>query len=315
LIHHLTQAFGGVHYIPEKERVFIENWEVEAFRRKIALKSSHSGRLQGKIAVITGGAQGFGKGIADGLAKEGACVCIADLNLNGAEKTAQELCNKYGILSAFAEQVDVADENSIVNMLTNIVRKCGGIDIFISNAGVLKAGRTPTFDKKDWDFVTNINYTGYFLCVKHAAPIMIKQNAISGKWTDIIQINSKSGLAGSNKNAAYAGSKFGTIGLTQSFALEFVENKIKVNSICPGNYFDGPLWSDPKKGLFKQYLESGKVPGAKTIKDVKQFYESKVPMQRGCYPEDVVKAILYVIEQNYETGQAIPVTGGQIMLN
>ena len=133
-------------------------------------------------------------------------------------------------------------------------------------------------------------------------------------FSDVIQINSKSGLEGSNKNGAYAGGKFGGIGLTQSFAKELVSDCIKVNSICPGNFFDGPLWSDPDRGLFVQYLRAGKVPGAESIADVKRFYESKVPMNRGCTVQDVVKAVYYVIDQKYETGQAVPVTGGQVML-
>ena len=144
---------------------------------------------------------------------------------------------------------------------------------------------------------------------------MARQNAVSGMWTDIVQVNSKSGLVGSKNNGAYAGSKFGSIGLTQSFALELVADRVKVNSICPGNFFDGPLWSDPVKGLFVQYLNSGKVPGAKTTADVKKHYESLIPMHRGCTPEDVAKAICYVVEQQYETGQAVPVTGGQVMLS
>ena len=147
------------------------------------------------------------------------------------------------------------------------------------------------------------------------APVLAAQTAAGGDWCDIVQINSKSGLEGSNKNGAYAGSKFGTIGLTQSFAKELVTDKVKVNSICPGNFFDGPLWSHPEKGLFVQYLQTGKVPGAKTIEEVRRFYESKVPMDRGCTPEDVATAILYCVEQKYETGQAVPVTGGQVMLS
>jgi sorbitol-6-phosphate 2-dehydrogenase len=141
----------------------------------------------------------------------------------------------------------------------------------------------------------------------------LQRKAKSDYWSDIIQINSKSGLQGSNKNGAYAGSKFGGIGLTQSFALELVEDGIKVNSICPGNFFDGPLWSDPNTGLFIQYLRSGKVPGARKIEDVKRFYEAKVPMGRGCQTADVMKAVYYLMDQKYETGQAVPVTGGQVM--
>jgi len=170
--------------------------------------------------------------------------------------------------------------------------------------------------KEDFDFVTSVNYTGYFLCAKHAVPVMKIQHQISpGYLSDIIEINSKSGLEGSNKNFAYAGSKFGGIGLTQSFALEFIEYGIKVNAICPGNLLDGPLWSDPEKGLFKQYLDAGKVEGATTIAEVRKYYESRVPMGRGCETLDVARAIFYIVEQQYETGQAVPVTGGQVMLS
>jgi sorbitol-6-phosphate 2-dehydrogenase len=100
-----------------------------------------------------------------------------------------------------------------------------------------------------------------------------------------------------------------------SFAKELVEYNIKVNAICPGNFYDGPLWSDPEKGLFVQYLQTGKVPGARTVQDVKDFYEAKVPMRRGASGQDVLRAIYYTVEQEYETGQAIPVTGGQVMLH
>ena len=89
---------------------------------------------------------------------------------------------------------------------------------------------------------------------------------------------------------------------------------VKVNSICPGNYYDGPLWSNPENGLFIQYLNAGKVPGAKTVQDVKDYYLAQVPMRKGCNQVDVCKAILYAIDQTGETGQAIPVTGGQVML-
>ena len=191
-----------------------------------------------------------------------------------------------------------------------------GLDVMISNAGVLKAGSIEEMEVESFDFVTQVNYTGYFHCVKAAVPVMKLQNRHApDNFGDIIQINSKSGLQGSRMNFAYAGGKFGGIGLTQSFAMELMGDRIKVNSICPGNYFEGPLWSDPDHGLFVQYLSAGKVPGAKTIADVKRHYESMVPAGRGCRVGDVVKAIRYVIEQEYETGQAIPVTGGQVMLS
>ena len=182
--------------------------------------------------------------------------------------------------------------------------------------GVLKAASVLDQDLASFDFVTKVNYTGFFLVSKHAGRILrLQALAFPGYRTDIVQVNSKSGLSGSNKNGAYAGSKFGGLGLVQSFALELVEFGVKVNAICPGNFFDGPLWSDPEKGLFVQYLRTGKVPGAKTIADVKAFYEAKVPMGRGCEGPDVMRALYYLVEQEYETGQALPVTGGQVMLN
>ena len=170
-------------------------------------------------------------------------------------------------------------------------------------------------EQETFELMTKVNYTGYFLCAKYAQKVMKIQHLYKpGFYMDIIQVNSKSGLKGSNRNFAYAGGKFGGIGVTQSVALELMPFGIKVNSICPGNFFDGPLWSDPENGLFVQYLHAGKVPGAKTIADVKAFYEAQVPAGRGCTAGDVAKAIFYAIEQEYETGQAIPVTGGQIML-
>ncbi len=270
----------------------------------------------GKVALVTGGAQGFGEEISRGLAASGALVWIADLNREGSERLAAELCAKEGRLSAIALPMDVSNEDSVAAAFAQIAHVTGGLDLVVSNAGVLKASSVLEQDLGAFDFVTRVNYTGFFLVSKHAARLMrLQRLGAPSHRTDIVQINSKSGLAGSNKNGSYAGSKFGSIGLVQSFALELVEYGIKVNAICPGNFFDGPLWSDPEKGLFVQYLRTGKVPGAKSVADVKAFYEAKVPMGRGCEGPDVMRAIYYLVEQEYETGQALPVTGGQVMLN
>ena len=275
-----------------------------------------TGRVAGKVAVVTGAAQGFGLEISRHLAAEGAHVVLLDMNLAGATAAAQELARQYGRGRAIGLACNVTDPGSLAAALHETVKAFGGLDLFVSNAGVLKAGSVKTQNPADFDFVTAVNYKGYFLCVQGAAPILSVQHlAKPDYWSDIIQINSKSGLEGSNRNGAYAGSKFGGIGLTQSFAMELVEDNIKVNSICPGNFFDGPLWADPDNGLFVQYLRTGKVPGARTVEDVKRFYEAKVPMRRGCTAPDVMKALFYLIEQTYETGQAVPVTGGQVMLS
>jgi len=274
------------------------------------------GLAAGKVVFVTGAAQGFGFEIAEDMACQGANVILADINENGAKDAAERINKKTGKESARGMATNVSDPESVAGAILKTVCCYGGIDVFVSNAGVLRAAGVREMSVSDFDLVTNVNYRGYFICVREAAGVMaVQHKAKPDYFSDIIQINSKSGLVGSNRNAAYAGSKFGGIGLTQSFALELVKDGIKVNSICPGNFFDGPLWSDPDNGLFVQYLRAGKVAGAKTIEDIRKAYESKIPMRRGCETADVMKAIYYLMEQKYETGQALPVTGGQVMLN
>ncbi len=310
-----ANRLGTVQVMTPAQRGFIETWEAEAYRQKVAAGAA-TGRLTGKIAYVTGAAQGFGLGITESLLAEGATVVLADLNLDGAAAQAERLSAQHGAGKALAVGVDVSSPESQIDAIHEVVRRVGGLDVFISNAGVLRADGVMTQSVADFDFVTNINYRGYFLGVRAVAPVLAAQHvARPDRLFDIIEINSKSGLEGSKRNFAYAGSKFGGIGLTQSFALELIEYGIKVNAVCPGNFLDGPLWSDPDRGLFVQYLKAGKVEGATTIDDVRHFYEAKVPMGRGCLPSDVGRAVTYVIEQQYETGQAVPVTGGQNMLN
>ena len=283
----------------------------EIAKANMGKRPAGEGRLGGKICIVTGAAQGFGKGIAEELYKEGASIVIADTNEPLAKQVAAEMGER-----AVAIAVNVSDEESVAHMVAQTVELFGGLDLMLSNAGVVRSGPLAQVEKKDFDFVTSVNYTGFFLCAKYAAIIMeAEHEADPEAMFDIVTLNSKSGLEGSNKNFAYAGSKFGGIGLTQSFALELCAYNIKVNAVCPGNFLDGPLWSDPVRGLFVQYLEAGKVPGAQTVEDVRRYYMAKVPMNRGCFPADVAKAIFYAVEQKYETGQAIPVTGGQVMLN
>lgn len=273
--------------------------------------SRRSSVVAGRVALVTGGAQGFGEEIVRALHASGAWVFIADMNMAGATGLAQELGER-----ATPVEVNVADEESVEAMARTVVATTGGLDLVVSNAGIARAGSVLEQPLGEFALSTDVNYVAFFLVTKHLGRILRAQHATAPEWlTDIVQINSKSGLEGSNRNAAYAGSKFGGIGLVQSFAMELVDHGVKVNAICPGNFLDGPLWSDPENGLFVQYWRSGKVPGAKSVEDVRRHYESKVPMNRGTFGADVMRALYYIVEQTYETGQAVPVTGGQVMLS
>ncbi len=212
---------------------------------------------------------------------------------------------------------DVTSPASLQALARECVKAFGGLDILVSNAGVLKAGSLEEMTPEAFDFVTRVNYTGYFLCVKYLSPIMKLQRRFSaearidGHHPDQLQVRV---WRGATRTSPTRAGKFGGIGLTQSFALELVEHGIKVNAVCPGTSSTVRCGPIPRKGSFVQYLRAGKVPGAKTVEDVRRYYESRVPMGRGCTIADVLKAILYLVEQEYETGQALPVTGGQVML-
>ena len=309
-----ASSFGGAHGMEPAWIDFIDNWEVENYRRKVASGAS-AGRVEGRTIIVTGAAQGFGEGIARELMAQGANIVVADLNEVTGTATAASLNEGARNNRAIFVKTNVADMDSLQNLMKQTILSFGALDVFVSNAGVLRAGGLEAMTPENFEFVTKINYQAYFYCAKVASHIMKIETAADPEYfADIVQVNSKSGLRGSKANFAYAGGKFGGIGLTQSFALELAPFRVKVNSICPGNFYDGPLWSNPENGLFVQYLAAGKVPGAKTVQDVKDFYLAQVPMRKGCTPADVTKAILYAIDQTGETGQAIPVTGGQVML-
>jgi NAD(P)-dependent dehydrogenase (short-subunit alcohol dehydrogenase family)/rhamnose utilization protein RhaD (predicted bifunctional aldolase and dehydrogenase) len=306
---------GGIKFLSPEQVAFIDQWEVENYRRKVSQSGSAKNKLNNKTVIVTGGAQGFGAGIAEAFTALNVNVVVADMNEEAGISFVSGLNSVRRTSRALFVKTDVSDPESVKAMVITTVKEFGGLDVIVSNAGILRAGSLDEMDPDTFSKTTDVNYNGYFHCVKYASEVMKLQNTEAPEYfSDIIQINSKSGLRGSNKNFAYSGAKFGGIGLTQSFAMELAPHRIKVNSVCPGNFYEGPLWSDPHNGLFVQYLKTGKVPGAKTIEDVRKFYEDQVPMKRGCKLEDVMKAILYIIDQEYETGQAFPVTGGQVML-
>lgn len=258
--------------------------------------------LQDQVALVTGGGQGVGQAICQRLAAEGSHVVVADLDEESARATAAKVASET-TRRTLGLKVDVTDEIEVEAAVGQTVEQFGRLDIAVANAGILIAGEVTTFSAEMWRKVIDVNLVGYFLTAKHAARVMKTQ-----KKGVIIQINSKSGKKGSFKNSAYAASKFGGIGLTQSLALELAEHGVRVNAVCPGNLLDSPLWVD---SLYGQYAERLGITKAQ----VRQKYIDQVPLKRGCTYEDVCNIVVFLAsdQSGYMTGQAINVTGGQEM--
>ncbi len=259
-------------------------------------------KLKDKVAIVTGGAQGLGEAISKRLLKEGARVVVADINIKKAGETALAIEEESGG-KAIPSVVDVTDEKQVAGMVKKAVDEFGRLDILVNNAGILVAGEVTEIPLDKWKKVIEVNMVGYFLCAREAARVMKEQ-----KSGAIIQINSKSGKKGSYKNSAYAASKFGGIGITQSIALDLAPYGVRVNSVCPGNLLDSPLWVD---SLYKQYSRKWGI----SEEEVRKKYESQVPMGRGCAYDDICNVVVFLAgdEASYMTGQGINVTGGEEM--
>ena len=258
-------------------------------------------QLQGRKAVVTGAAQGIGKGIAERLAREGADVTILDLNADLGGKAAAEIAKATG-RKVVAVAANVTDEGQVQEAMDRAARELGGLDLLVNNAGVLKSHFIGDFPKKDWDFVLGVNLTGAFLSIKHAA-----RHMIAGKKGAIVVIGSKSGKKGGLWNHAYAASKFGAIGLVQCVALDLAGHGIRANVICPGNVMETPLWDE----LDDQYAKKLNM----TPEQVRAHYKAKVPLGRDCRIEDVANLVVFLASDAsaYMTGQALNVTGGEIL--
>ncbi len=259
--------------------------------------------LEGKRAVVTGAAQGLGLAIVERLLQEGCRVAMSDLQEGPLQAGAQGLTVKYGQDRVWGIRSDVTNEADVQALVAEAVRRMGGIDVFVANAGILVSGPITEFDVGKWRKVIDVNLVGQMICMKHGLRALEQSGGGS-----FVQVNSKSGKKGSFKNSAYAASKFGGIGLVQSAALEMAERGVRVNAVCPGNLLDSPLWRD---SLFKQYAANQGITEA----EVRKKYVDQVPMKRPCQYEDVCNVIVFLAsaQSSYMTGQAINVTGGQEM--
>lgn len=244
-------------------------------------------KLKGKVAFVTGAAQGIGKSIAEALAKEGADIVVSDINIELAKTTSDEI-SRHGVRS-ISVKTNVADSNEVAASVDQAVKEFGKIDILINNAGITKDNLLIRMKDEDWDAVLSVNLRSMFLCIKAIAPLMMKN-----RWGRIVNIASIVGEMGNFGQANYSAAKAGAIGLTKTVARELAGRGITCNAIAPG-FIDTAMTQ-------------------KLSEDVKKKLSEQIPLSRLGTPEDIAKAALFLCaDADYITGQVINVNGGMYM--
>lgn len=244
--------------------------------------------LQGKVAVVTGGARGIGQGIATVLAAKGAAVAVWDLNAEGAEKTAAAINEAGG--KAIAVGGDAAAADAIAAAAARTRAELGPVAILVNNAGTTAYQPFTDISEDAWDRMMAINLKGPFLVTQELVPDML-----AAGWGRIVNISSSSAQTGAPAMAHYAASKGGVIGLTRALAVEYIDKGITVNHVPPG-FIDTPL------------VRQGPV-------DV-DAVAATMPMKRAGTPEDVAHAVAYLAseEASYVTGQTLSTNGGRYLV-
>jgi len=254
-------------------------------------------KLEGKVAQVTGGGRGIGRGIVMRLAEAGADVAVADLIYENAQKVAEEV--KALGRRAIAIKVDVTKWDQVQSMVQQTVDKLGRLDIAANNAGVISIKSVEELTEEDWDFVNGVNAKGVFLCCKAEIPVMKKQN-----FGRIINTASIAGKEGFPDLAHYTASKFAVVGFTNALAKELKRTGITVNAICPG-IIGTAMWYGPT-GL----AEKWKQPGETMDESWKRHQDTLIPQGVGQTPEDMGDLAVYFAMAEHVTGQAINVDGG-----
>jgi 3-oxoacyl-[acyl-carrier protein] reductase len=244
--------------------------------------------LDGKVALITGGAQGIGRVISEELAGQGAHVILGDVNLEGAEKTVAEL--KQAGAKASAVRIDVSSAADVQSAFDSIIKDYKPVDIVVNNAGITRDGLLVRMKEAEWDLVMNINLKGSFLCSQQAAKQMMKQ-----KSGAIVNIASIVGLMGNFGQANYSASKAGLIGFTKTLAREVAPRGIRANAIAPG-FIDTEMTRVLEESVRDKLVE-------------------QIPLARLGQPEDVARCVSFLVSEkaSYITGQVISVNGGMLM--
>ena len=261
-------------------------------------------RFDGRTAIVTGSAGGIGKVIACTLAESGANVVIADVALDAAKATAAEIEKHLGV-GALACKCDISKQAQASRMVERAVKKFGGVHILVNNAGLSYPAHLVDMTDEQWSRMLAVNLTG----TKNCGKAFIAQVLTQGTGGVVVNISSKSGVHGSADLSHYCATKFGVIGLAQSWAREYAKDGIRCCSVLPGNVFEGSgIWD--KAFIAKTARKLGIQPA-----EVKAFYDAKVPLGRSCTPRDVANAVAFLAsdQASYITGIHLLVDGGQEM--
>ncbi|HEV2034231.1 MAG TPA: glucose 1-dehydrogenase [Candidatus Dormibacteraeota bacterium] len=261
-------------------------------------KQLQEARLRGRVAIVTGGARGLGRAVAERLAREGAAVCIMSLREESAQAAAQEIASKFG--TTIAVRGDVAVEEDMRSCVQRTVSAFGRLDIMVNNAGTIAVDSVTDTSVEQWDRVIATNLRGTFLGCREAARQMIRQ----GDGGRILNCSSGAGRRGNGLIASYAASKFGIIGLTQSLAVELAKHRITVNAYCPGHVTSTPMWDY----LAQRFSELNGVTPA----DVKNGVAHEAPLDRVGTPEEIAGLVAYLAsdEASFVTGESVLIDGG-----
>jgi NAD(P)-dependent dehydrogenase (short-subunit alcohol dehydrogenase family) len=300
-----SAGLGGPSALTPRQRRFITEWEAESFRQKLAGGAS-AGPLEGRVSVVSGAGSGLGRSVAAGLARAGAHVALADVDLRAAKAAAAAMAEELPGSSVLPIRCDVTSESEVDAAYDAVVDRWGGLDILVNAAGI-----APAFDLVDlpadlWRKTLDINLTGYFLMARAAARVMTQQ----GMGGSIVNLSSKSGLEASRTNTPYNATKAGEIHMARGWALELGKHGIRVNSVAPGNVFEGSKIWNPK------YIRTCARKYGIRPDQVIPYYVGKTALGREIRGQDVADAVVFLCSDGARTitGQTVVPDGGQVMV-
>jgi len=253
-------------------------------------------KLRNKVAIITGGSSGIGRATAVLLAKEGANVVIADIDVSGGEETSSLIKKEKG--DVLFVKTNVSSSVEVQNMVKRTIEKYKKIDILVNNSGVVRVGSLDDYSEDDFDLLFRTNVKGIFLCCKYVVPYMKKQ-----KSGVIVNLASIAAHVGQVNHSLYCASKAGALAMTRALALDLAPHNIRVNSISPGATDTPMLRSDVAKQAKQRNMDP---------EDLKKEFEAQGVMGRWAKPEEVATGILYLAsdDSSYMTGADILIDGG-----